>query len=86
MFKEALAMSLTIRTEYLSRLVAVLLVLAMVVCWIPAALAAEVTEPAETNPPATSGQSGTCGANATWSLDNGTLTITGSGAMENYTI
>ena len=28
---------------------------------------------------------GTCGENLTWTLDNGTLTISGAGAMENYT-
>ena len=28
--------------------------------------------------------SGSCGENLTWSLSNGTLTISGSGAMENY--
>ncbi|MDR0789700.1 MAG: leucine-rich repeat protein [Bacteroidales bacterium] len=29
-------------------------------------------------------QSGTCGANLTWTLDNGTLTISGTGAMYNF--
>lgn len=29
-------------------------------------------------------QSGTCGANLTWSLSNGTLTISGTGSMYNY--
>ena len=29
--------------------------------------------------------SGSCGDNATWSLKNGTLTISGTGAMKNYT-
>ena len=29
-------------------------------------------------------QSGTCGPNLNWTLDNGILTITGSGAMKNY--
>jgi hypothetical protein len=31
-----------------------------------------------------SAQSGTCGNNLTWTLSNGTLTISGTGAMENY--
>ena len=30
-------------------------------------------------------QSGTCGDNLTWNLSDGTLTITGTGAMTNYT-
>ena len=29
--------------------------------------------------------SGSCGANATWEYDNGTLTISGTGAMADYT-
>jgi hypothetical protein len=29
-------------------------------------------------------QSGTCGNNLTWTLNNGTLTISGTGAMANY--
>ena len=29
--------------------------------------------------------SGSCGANATWEYDNGTLTISGTGAMDDYT-
>ena len=29
-------------------------------------------------------QSGTCGENLTWTLENGTLTISGTGEMENY--
>ena len=31
-----------------------------------------------------SAQSGTCGINLTWTLSNGTLTISGTGAMKNY--
>lgn len=30
-------------------------------------------------------ESGTCGASLTWTLDNGTLNISGTGAMSNYT-
>ena len=30
-------------------------------------------------------QSGTCGENLTWTLEDDTLTISGAGAMENYT-
>ena len=30
-------------------------------------------------------QSGTCGDNLTWNLNDGTLTITGTGSMKNYT-
>ena len=31
-----------------------------------------------------SAESGTCGDNVTWILENGTLTLTGSGNMYNY--
>ena len=33
-----------------------------------------------------SAQSGTCGDNLTWTLSNGTLTISGTGAMDNFTL
>lgn len=53
--------------KYISRLMAVLMVLALVVGAVPAAMA--------------DGESGTMGDNLSWSLSAGTLTITGSGAM-----
>ena len=36
--------------------------------------------------PANAMQSGTCGENLTWTLDNGILTISGTGDMEDYTL
>lgn len=53
----------------ISRLMAVLLVLTLLVSGVPAVLAAE---------------SGTCGADLSWSFDEGTLTITGSGDMTDF--
>ena len=55
--------------KYISRLMAVLLVLTVVLSAAPVARAAE---------------SGSCGENLTWSLEDGTLTITGSGAMTDF--
>ena len=62
------------------RLVSALLALAMLFALMPTAAFA-----ADGEPPT----SGTCGAegnekNVTWKLENGTLTISGSGAMKNY--
>ena len=54
-----------------NRWIAVLAALCMAVLLIPAAFAAGET-------------SGTCGENVAWSLDNGVLTISGSGPMEEY--
>lgn len=53
----------------ISRLMAVLLVLTLLVSGVPAVLAAE---------------SGTCGTDLSWSFDEGTLTITGSGDMTDF--
>ena len=53
----------------ISRLMAVLLVLMLLAGAFPVALAAE---------------SGTCGADLSWSFDEGTLTITGSGDMTDF--
>lgn len=53
----------------ISRLMAVLLVLMLLAGAFPVALAAE---------------SGTCGGNLSWSFDEGTLTITGSGDMTDF--
>lgn len=63
-------MSHTILYKYIYRLMAVLLVFLLVFSMVPAAYAAEA--------------SGTCGGNLSWSLDAGTLTITGSGNMDNF--
>lgn len=57
--------------KYSTRLMAVLLCVMLLIPVIPTALA--------------EGESGSCGAALTWSLSAGTLTITGSGEMENYT-
>ncbi|MCD8389280.1 MAG: leucine-rich repeat domain-containing protein, partial [Oscillospiraceae bacterium] len=51
---------------------AVLLVLCFVVSLAPLALADDAT-------------GGTCGENATWTLEDGVLTISGTGAMQDYT-
>ena len=56
--------------KYSSRLMAVLLMMLLFVGTLPAASAAE---------------SGNCGDNLTWSLEAGTLTITGSGDMWDFT-
>lgn len=56
------------------RFVSLLLVIAMIVCAAPAALAADIA-------------SGSCGDNLSWVLsDSGVLTITGSGDMTNYSL
>lgn len=57
--------------KYISRLMVVLLVLTLVLSAAPAVYA--------------DGESGTCGDGLTWSLSAGTLTITGSGAMTDFT-
>lgn len=57
-------------TKYISRLMAVLLALTLLVSLSPVVYA--------------DGESGTCGEGLNWSLSAGTLTITGSGAMKNY--
>lgn len=57
--------------EYLSRLMACLLVFLLVLSWAPTARA--------------EGEGGTCGDGLAWSLSAGTLTITGSGAMTDFT-
>ncbi|MBQ3194537.1 MAG: leucine-rich repeat protein [Oscillospiraceae bacterium] len=62
---------------------------------VPETTAPILTEPEETVPAEVAGQdsaaeeavaatSGTCGTNVTWTLNNGTLTISGSGAMRDY--
>ena len=56
------------------KLLSLLLVLVMVLGMVPTAFAAETVD------------SGKCGTNVTWTLDDeGTLTISGSGAMKDYT-
>ena len=63
-------MSHHILYKYIYRLMAVLMVLMLVFSAAPAAYAA----------------SGSCGDNLSWTLDAGTLTITGSGPMDDYTL
>lgn len=58
----------TIIKKNIPRLLALLLAMTLVFAMAPAASAAE----------------GTCGDSLTWSFDSGTLTITGSGPMTNY--
>ena len=60
----------TLYKKNISRLLAVLLVMVLLIGAVPAASAAEA--------------SGTCGQNLEWTLSGDTLTITGSGAMYNY--
>ena len=55
---------------HISRLMAVLLAVCLLVCSVPAVQA--------------EGESGTCGDNLQWRLSAGTLTITGSGSMYDY--
>lgn len=57
--------------KYISRLMACLLAVLLLLPALPMARA--------------EGESGSCGDGLTWSLSAGTLTITGSGAMTNYT-
>lgn len=57
------------RKLHISRLLAVLLCVVLFAAFSPTVYAAE----------------GTCGTNLTWSFDGGTLTISGSGVLENYT-
>ena len=61
-------MSQVLCKQNISRLLAVLLAVALLLACAPAALAAE----------------GSCGEDLTWSLSDGTLTISGSGAMTDY--
>lgn len=56
--------------KYISRLTAVLLCILLLIPCIPVAWA--------------DGESGSCGDNLSWSLSAGTLTITGSGVMEDF--
>lgn len=74
----------TLNKYMISRLMAVLLCLAVLGGATPGALATEVTAPPETMPAAGSAASGSCGENLTWTFQGGTLTITGSGDMEDY--
>ena len=57
----------TLNNRIIPKLMAVVLVLALLMPLVPVASAAET---------------GSCGANLNWSFDSGTLTITGKGAME----
>ena len=54
------------------RILSVVLVLSMMVSFMPIIASAAT--------------SGTCGNNLTWKLDNGTLTISGTGEMKNYSV
>ena len=62
------------------RLLSALLALAMLFALLPTAAFAEGSDPP------TSGTCGAEGSNLTWKLENGTLTISGSGAMADYDI
>ena len=62
------------------RILSALLALAMLFALMPTAAFAEGSDPP------TSGTCGAEGSNLTWKLENGTLTISGSGAMADYDI
>lgn len=57
----------------LKRMICLLLCLCTVLCFVPMVSAATTA-------------SGTCGKNAKWSYNDGTLTISGSGAIQDYLI
>ena len=67
------------------RLLVVLLAAVMAITSVPAAHANEEIPETGEEASATANMSGSCGEGLTWSLNAGTLTITGSGAMTNYT-
>ena len=80
-----------LKTEYIKRVLAVLLAVTLCLGFASAVFAMEGSSEAEI--PETENSeteevpkviSGTCGANLSWSFSGGTLTISGSGAMENY--
>ena len=88
-----------LKFEYIPRVLAVLLAAALCFGFAPAAFAMQSgtevseTEIPETETPATPEAteeeapkitSGSCGANLSWSFSGGTLTISGSGEMENF--
>lgn len=54
------------------RLIAMLLLMSMLLCWVPGEVFAEDTN------------SGTCGENLSWTLWDGTLTISGTGKMYDF--
>lgn len=63
----------------MKRIISALLLCLMIMTMLPAAvLATEVTEAAPVREPHQ------CGGDLTWNYDNGTLTISGSGDMDNY--
>ncbi len=56
------------------KLLSIVLAISMICAFVPLVVSAETTA-----------TSGTCGDNVTWTLDDdGTLTISGTGNMENY--
>lgn len=67
------------------RIVILLLTLSLVLSTVPAAFAEETTAPVETTeattPPRAEDQ---CGEDLFWKLEGGTLTISGTGAMDDY--
>ena len=70
---------------------AVLVVAALALVWMllpkgdaPKSTAPKAETPVRTSSAASEAITGTCGENLTWTLENGTLTIAGTGEMEDY--
>ena len=67
------------------RMASLLLAGCMAISAMPIAFAADVEQPAVVSDEEQKPTSGTCGEQVTWSLsEDGTLTISGTGEMENY--
>lgn len=71
--------------KYISRAMACLMAFALLLPLLSLALATETTEIPETTPAAPEvTASGQCGPSLSWTFDSGTLTISGSGAMNDF--
>ena len=82
-------MRLTTLYKYTLRVMACLMALALVLPMAAPAFATETTVPQDTAAPQANEEpavaaSGSCGPNLNWSFADGTLTITGSGEMNNF--
>lgn len=79
------------RRWLLPAVAAVLVVAALALVWMlvpkgdaPESTTPKAETPVSTSPAASEAITGTCGKNLTWALENGTLTIAGTGEMEDY--